>query len=122
MFCQTKIKVHPFFDGQSSLILKVPDDKAKQLETKPKVHTVHKWKWKKRWLLHSVWDKYQVLHGQPTLKLNQNKNEKYQITLKSWFPILFLKKKCGRGIPGALGEMADSRVGGRKYTSKHTKA
>ena len=44
MFCQTKTKVHPFLDGQSSLILKVPDNKAKQLETKPKVPTVHKWK------------------------------------------------------------------------------
>lgn len=32
------------------------------------------------------------------------------------------KKKNGRGIPGPLGEMADSRVGGRKYTSKHTDA
>ena len=35
---------------------------------------------------------------------------------------IILKKKSGRGIPGALGEMADPRVGGRKYTSKHTKA
>lgn len=36
--------------------------------------------------------------------------------------ILKKKKKGGRGTPGPLGEMADSRVGGRKYTSKHTDA
>ena len=32
MFCQTETKVHIFLDGQSSLILKILDDKAKQLE------------------------------------------------------------------------------------------